>query len=62
MIQICSLVKGNFGFYSGSNIEEYSYCRMKNRGKNPSDQGKQILCVEVVLLGGARNCSRPALR
>ena len=62
MIQICSLLKGNFGFYSMSDIEEYSYCIMKHRGKNPNDQGKQILCAEVVLLGDAMNCFQPALR
>lgn len=62
MIQICSLLKGNFGFYSMSEIEEYIYCIMKHRGENPNDQGKQILFAEVVLLGGVINCFQPALR
>lgn len=33
-----------------SDLEEYSYCILKNKGKNVNDKGKSMLCAEVVLL------------
>jgi hypothetical protein len=43
-IKIC-LIKGNIGVYSVGDLEEYSNCTMKNKGRNVNDQGKiNALC------------------